>query len=187
MLKISGCKTVKIEPQAPTNDGRRLDIGVSDLVKDVQIMVDFTVAAPFADSYVKQAAKQTGYAADQAIKRKIGTYEADCQKQKVRFIPLAMETHGYMSPGFLSFVSLAQAKVRRGSSPLAAYHARNFGAYWGIRLSVEFMKATAESILERTASILDNSKPEYSSDEIFSFFNYPGAAASFIPFVTQAV
>jgi hypothetical protein len=187
MLKFAGCNTVRIEPQAPTTDGRRLDIGASDLVKDVQIMVDFTVAAPFADSYVNQAAKKTGYAADQAIKRKIATYEAACQKQKVRFIPLAMETHGYMSPSILSFVSLAQAKVKRGSSPLAAYHSRNFGTYWRIRLSVEFMKATAESILERTASILDTSKPEYSSDEIFSFFNYPGAAASFIPFVTQAV
>ena len=113
-------------------------------------------------------------------------YDAECQKQKVRFIPLAMETNGYMSPSILSLISLAQAKVRKGSSPLAAYHARNFGAYWRIRLSVEFMKATAESILERTASILDISKPEYSSQEVFSFFNYPGAAASFIPFVTHA-
>ena len=97
-----------------------------------------------------------------------------------------METHGYMSPSLLSLVSLAQAKVRKGSSPLAAYHARSFGAFWRIRLSVEFMKATAESIIERTARILDTSRPEYSSQEVFSYFNFPGAEASFIPSVTQS-
>ena len=142
-------------------------------------MGDFTVAAPFSKSYCVGAAKKTGYAAGVAIKRKKDKYDEACKKVKVRFIPAAMETHGYMSPQLLSLITLAQKKIRSSSSSLAAYHASNFARYWKIRLSVEFMKSTAEAVLARQAGILHPSNLQFSESEVCCFFEFPDARAIF--------
>ncbi len=92
MLRSAGCVMLEREPNAPGSDGRRLDFAVSDLVKDVKIMADFTVAAPFAKSYVKKAAQQTGHAAATATKRKNDKYKAVCKQVKVLFKPLSCRT-----------------------------------------------------------------------------------------------
>ena len=90
-----------------------------------------------------------------------------------------MESHGFMSPQFLSLISLAQRKVRRSSSSLAAYHASNFARYWKIRLSVEFMKATAEAVLARQSAILRPSNMHFSESEHCCLFEFPHAQADF--------
>ena len=149
---------------------------MSDLVKDVKIMADFTVAAPFAKSYVKKAAQQTGHAAATATKRKNDKYKEVCKQVKVLFKPLAMEPHGFMSDDLDRLIKLAQEKISNGPSPLAKYHGRNFTRYWRIQLSVEFMKATAESVLVKIPFLREKYKEKYSPREMDMLCRsiYPG-------------
>ena len=63
---------------------------------------------------------------------------------------------------------MAQLKVKRGPSPLAAYYAKNFSQFWKTRIAVAFMKATTEAVLQRTATIRNDTKSKFSLQELYS-------------------
>ena len=177
MLSYAGCKEIRREPQVPSSDGLRVDLSVGDLMDDVMVMGDVTVAAPFRQMYCVQAARTTGYAAAQAASRKVTKYAKACAKVKTTFIPLAMETYGLMSPEFQRLITLAQRKVKNQNTPLAAFRAKNFARFWRVRLAVEFMKATAEAVLLKSEFICQKSlkKLPVQPSEMFCMDPWPSA------------
>ena len=153
MLKEAGCPDAYRECQAPSRDGKKLDFSTHMLLPKKHIMGDFTVAAPFCSSYVKQAAKRRGYAASVLTKNKFRTYGEECQRQQVTLLPVAMESHGYMSKELIGLISNARNKIREMNTYRSDIKAKEFNRRWKMKLSTTFMKHTAKCVIYRVRTI----------------------------------
>jgi hypothetical protein len=91
---------VSIEPHLPAKIGQKVkenarpDLEFQGIHRNLFVEVSLTTAT--AKSYVQQAAKTAGYAAEQREKVKVAKYKDHAAQINVELLPFVMERHGRM-------------------------------------------------------------------------------------------
>ena len=108
----------KLEAITNTTTNRKpADIYIPNGDHGRAIAIDVTIVHPQRPKYASGAAAAPDFANSEAEKLKLNKHDADCQRENIKFVPIAMEFFGRLSPAFIDLTEkIATAIVNRTGS-----------------------------------------------------------------------